>query len=228
VIKQVAEGVVATVFGAVSVIRGGRSLHTRGRAFRVRVLVEPEPPGLRGVPLFARPRELEGVVRLSRSIGLPESLPDLYGAALRIRDAHGRGEHQDLMFVTGGEGAVARHLLSFTRDYGGRTLSTVLPYRIGGRLWVFLLRAEAKDGLGTLDDVTRAAREGRLAFRLAIAPGGGGRPVRLARIEVGEPLDEHAEWELRFDTAHAGGGIEPAGFPNNLRPAAYHASQAAR
>ena len=230
---DLAKGASAGVFGAISFLRGGRSLHPNGLAFAARVEIDPEPPGIRSAPLLHRPRTLEGVVRLSRSVGLPEGLPDIYGLALRIHDAHGRGRSQDLMLTTGGENALARHLpFLFARGYAGRTMSTALPYRVGARQWVFLARVEDDprhtNGLHALADVARAAREGALAFTLSLAPALGGPPVRLGRIAVGEPLAREEERELRFSIENTGGGIEPSGPLNALRPPSYRASQAAR
>jgi hypothetical protein len=227
---DLAKSASAGIFGAVSVLRGGRSLHPNGMAFRARIEIDPEPPGLRSSPLLHRARTLTGVVRLSRSLGLPEALPDIYGLALRVEDAHGRGRHQDLMFTTGGENALARHVpFLFARGFAGRTLSTVLPYRIGARRWVFLARAEeAGDPLRTLAEATRAAGRGALAFELSVAPVLGGAPRRLGRVVLEEALPREEEGALAFTIDHAGGGIEPVGAINALRPAAYRASQAAR
>jgi hypothetical protein len=230
---DVAKAASAGIFGAVSVLRRGRSLHPNGVAFRAEVQFDPEAPGIRSSPLLRRPRTLRGVMRVSRSVGLPEALPDIYGLGLRILDAHGAGRHQDLLFTTGGENAVARHIpFLFARGYRGRTMSTVLPYRIGGQQWVFLARLEESRNLPgrvrTLGDVGVAARDGLLAFELLLAPALGGTPIRLGRVVADEVLEREEEHDLRFSIDRTGGGIEPAGPINALRPVTYRASQAAR
>jgi hypothetical protein len=230
---DLAKAASAGIFGAVSVLRRGRSLHPNGLAFRCEVQLDPEGPGVRAAALLRRQRTLRGIMRVSRSVGLPETLPDIYGLALRIQDAHGSGRHQDLLFTTGGESAVARHIpFLFARGYRGRTLSTVLPYRIGEQQFVFLARLEDSPRLAgrvrTLEDAGLAARDGALAFELFLAPVLGGRPVRLGRIVAGETLEREEEHDLRFTIDRTGGGIEPAGAINALRPVTYRASQAAR
>jgi hypothetical protein len=231
-VLKAADAIAAGAFGAVSALRGGRSLHPNGLAFHATLDIEPAPPGFRSAPLLRRPQAVPAIIRLSRSLGLPEGMPDIYGAAIRVPDAYGAGRHQDLMLVTGGENAFARHVFSPARGYAGRTMSTILPYRIGDRSWVFLLRAEddsrSPGRLHSLADVAAAAKERTLAFELSLAPALGGAPVHIGHLRLDRPLAADEEHSLKFNPANCGGGIEPATWLNRLRPDSYRASQAAR
>jgi hypothetical protein len=229
---DVAKAVSAATFGAVSVLRGGRSLHPNGMAFEAAFEVDPQRPGLEGVPLFRRRRTLRALVRLSRGAGVPEPFPDVYGLGLRILDAHGSDRHQDLLFATGSAHALGRHLLLPARGWSGRTMSTILPYRVGARRCVLLARADPEPrhpgGLHALADVARATAERTLTISLDVAPMVAGRPLRLGRVLVEDPLSHEAEHELRFSIDNTGGRIAPIGRLNALRPDTYRASQVAR
>ena len=65
------------------------------------------------------------VVRRSRAIGLPQSLPDIHGLAIRV---HGAGGEGDLLFATTGLGRVTRFMLTASRRPRSRPLTTLLPY----------------------------------------------------------------------------------------------------
>lgn len=66
------------------------------------------------------------VARLSRAIGLPQALPDIYGLAVRVPSGASTG---DLLFASTGWGRVGRYVLSFGGHVGARPMTTLLPYR---------------------------------------------------------------------------------------------------
>jgi hypothetical protein len=79
-----------------------------------------------GVAWLDEAGEDQALVRLSRSVGLPRGLPDVFGLAMRItRDGH----HGDLLLSSTGMGPVSRFVLLPTRRLDGRPMSTLLPYR---------------------------------------------------------------------------------------------------
>ena len=88
------DGVAATsaakIFRTLSRARGRRVFHPFGVGFEARLT--PAGPGRTGAA--ALDREQGALVRLSRSLGLPEWLPDPCGLGLRVVDAHGPGLHQ--------------------------------------------------------------------------------------------------------------------------------------
>jgi hypothetical protein len=67
------------------------------------------------------------LVRQSRAIGLPPSMPDIFGLAVRVPTSH--GQHGDLLFASTGLGRVTRYTLTASRTPFGRPLTTLLPYR---------------------------------------------------------------------------------------------------
>ena len=66
------------------------------------------------------------LVRVSRAVGLPSGVPDIYGLALRAPTSDGHG---DLLFASTGLGRFTRFVLTVTRSPGGRAMTTLLPYR---------------------------------------------------------------------------------------------------
>ena len=80
-----------------------------------------------GVPWLDQQGSDQVVVRLSRAIGLPKGLPDIYGLALRV--PVGDGRHGDLLFATTGRGRLTRFLLTPGLTPYSRPLTTLMPYR---------------------------------------------------------------------------------------------------
>jgi hypothetical protein len=66
------------------------------------------------------------LVRLSRAIGLPRTLPDIHGLAMRVRVADGVA---DLLLASTGWGRLGRHVLRFGWRPESGPLTTLLPYR---------------------------------------------------------------------------------------------------
>src|SRR5215212_10612458 len=88
----------ADLFEALSRLRGKRAFHPFGAGFAASFVPAPN----RGIGAPALEGERGAVVRLSRSLGLPEQVPDPCGVALRLPDAHGEGRHQDFLFASSG------------------------------------------------------------------------------------------------------------------------------
>jgi hypothetical protein len=70
--------------------------------------------------------EDEALVRVSRAIGLPQSLPDIHGLALRIDPD---GSPADLLLASTGLGRLSRFFLTPAKKPTGRPLTSLLPYR---------------------------------------------------------------------------------------------------
>lgn len=115
------------VFAAVSRIRpAGKPLHPKGELHTATI----ECFGLRsgiGVPWIDEPGTSIGLVRVSRAIGIPNALPDIYGLSLRLQ-LFG-GAHADILFATTGLGRLSRFVLFPAQHPGQRAYSTLLPYR---------------------------------------------------------------------------------------------------
>jgi hypothetical protein len=212
----------AGFWGTLSFIRRKRVLHPNGVGFEASLMPQAELPA----EIF-RGRSRAALVRLSRAVGLPESMPDPLGLAIRVPDAYGPGRHQDLLLVSSGSRPVFRHLLFPVKGFLARPYSTLLPYRLGGEHVVIGALPAENGGAGpTLSDL-RARDQADLSFDLAIATASG--PWRrVARIELGKRLDDAATEALEFNPGNCGGGLELAGPLNRLRLPAYGGSQAGR
>jgi hypothetical protein len=213
---------VRLLFKELSRLRRKRVFHPFGVGFHGRLV--PSGEGAGEVPVLANPSA--PLVRLSRSFGLPERLPDPCGLALRIPDAYGPGCHQDLLLVSSGAARVARHALLPSRGFCDRPYSTVLPYRLRDRVVMLGARALAGSPGPTLAELSERA-VGELEFELMLADlEGPWRPV--ARLSLAERMEPERTERLGLDPTNTGGGLELAGLLNRLRGPAYRASQEGR
>jgi hypothetical protein len=221
----------ARLFGAVAAVRHRRSLHPDGASYRATVHIDGDGGEHPGVPLLARAGSHPALLRFSRGVGLPPALPDVLGLAVRLCDVHGEGRHQDLLMATSARPPVLHHLLlPAPRGPFGQPYSTILPYRLGGRVRLvgaLPLRPPSGEARGDLAEFDAAAARGEARFALALAaPARGWRPIGV--IEAGAPLAPETGERLRFNPWNTGGGIRPAGPFQRLRDAAYGGSQRAR
>lgn len=216
---------VARSFSTLSRIRGTRIFHPKGVGFEA-VLTPGSDPG--GVPLAlfeGGPRE--AVVRLSRSVGLPEWCPDPCGLGIRILDAYGDGRHQDFLLVSSGEAPVRRHLLLPSRGFLNHPYSSLLPYRADGRQILIGARATSSDLPNlTLSELARREEAG-IGFELRIAQLRGDWQ-QAASLGLGARLPDEEIEDLRLNPANTGPDLELAWALNRLRDAAYRGSQEGR
>ena len=216
-------GATAAVFGGLARLRGRRIFHPKGVGFEATLTSVPGGPG--GAQLFSRPEPQAAIVRLSRSVGLPESFPDPCGVAIRVPDAYGEGQDQDFLLVSSGRAPIARHALLPSRGFADRPYSSLLPYRIDGKALIVGARAQAPAPGPRLAELDGSVQPPSFQITLA-APRGDWTPV--ANLVLGARLPGDVTEGLRFNPIHSGGGIEPIGFLNDLRVPAYRGSQAAR
>lgn len=209
------------LFKELSRLRRKRIFHPFGVGFLARYT--PIGDGI-GAP--ALERESEPLVRLSRSVGLPESLPDPCGLAFRFPDAYGAGAHQDLLLVSSGAAPLARHALLPSRGFCDRPYSSVLPYRLRGETVMLGARAVAPAPGPKLAEL-RERKLGDLAFEIVLASvKGAWRPV--GKLQLGERLPAEQTERLDLDPTNTGGGLELAGLLNDLRGPTYRGSQEGR
>ena len=202
----------AIAFGALSALRRRRIFHPTGTAYSATVDIDPADQ--LGVPLFDERARRRAIVRLSRGAGVPAPLPDVLGLAVRILDAHGPGEDQDLLMVSSGTAPGLRHALLPARDYSDAFYSSILPLRIAGRAVLIGAQATRSEDTPSVFD---------LVFGSPLGPW---QP--LGRIEIGLQLPDQQAEALQFNPFVTGGGIEPAGVLNALRRRAYAGSQGGR
>jgi hypothetical protein len=219
----------SSVFRALSAARGKRIFHPHGVGFSGLLV----PTGDMGAEILrGRPREV--ILRLSRSVGLPESMRDPCGLSLRVPNAYGPGLHQDLLMVSSGTGRVHRHLLLPAQGFLDRPYSTLLPYRLMQRLVLIGAQGSNPGGPGSnpggpgpsLAELTRRDHAG-LEFDLTVATLGGDWR-QAAKLQLGERLDDAQVEDLDLNPRNCGGGLELAGAINRLRVPAYRASQRGR
>jgi hypothetical protein len=206
-----------TAWRLASAVRGERAVHAKGRALTGQLTV-PGGAGT-GARLLDEPGSYDVVVRLSRAIGLPDTLPDIAGLAVRVLDAYGEGRHQDLLLDSTLPQPLLRHLPWPQRHARGTLYSSLLPYDAAGRRVLLGARpAPGPDPSGPLP--------GALGFELLLGTSyGPWQPWGLlqAERELPAPLGR----QTRFDPWVTGGGLRPAGPLQELRRRAYAAAQVA-
>jgi hypothetical protein len=214
---------VGVVFGSLARAFGTRPLHPAGVAFDAELVVDH--PRLRGARLFAHTGRRPAVVRFSRGFGIPRPAPDLVAFAIKVPDAYGPGRDQDLLFAAAGDRPLLRHVFAWGGTHLERSYSTVLPLAVGGRTMVLGAVPEAplRGRNADLDELPALAATGELAFALrAATPLGAWHPI--ARLEVGDRLDDEREEQLDFNSDRSGGGLEFTGLVNRVRGGAYAAA----
>ncbi len=214
---------------AVAAVRGAKAFHPAGVSYGARLDVDGAPHAPSESRLLSDRAEWPALVRFSRAIGLPRSLPDLLGMSIRIPDAHGPERHQDFLLVSSRDLPVLHHVFLPARDFQQRPYSCSLPYRVGDRSLLvgtlpdpFSLRPGGHD---EFDRLAAAAQDGSLRFVLAVAPLSG-RFRRVGMLHIDGLLASSLD-ALRFNPFNSGGGLEPAGVLNRLRDYAYPLSQRA-
>jgi hypothetical protein len=111
--------------GLVAARPAGKPLHPRG-SLSSRTLSRFGGEERTGAAWLDNAGRDDVLVRVSRAVGLPSAVPDVYGLAVRAPTAHGHG---DLLFASTGLGRFTRFALTLTRSPGGRAMTTLLPYR---------------------------------------------------------------------------------------------------
>jgi hypothetical protein len=214
----------AALFGLASAVRRTKILHPDGIAFEATLDVEGASTG---APLLDEPAQHRAIVRLSRSLGLPQPRRDFLGIAVRVLDAHGPGAPQDLLLITSGTAPGLRHTFAPAQTFDHPRYSSVLPYRVGGRSVLFSARPLRSTGGPTalLEELPEEVASGRLRYALDLAEVTGPWQ-QVGVLTLGEPLAPVGGERLRFNPANSGGGIEPVGVLQGLRRLAYRGSQA--
>ena len=201
-------------------LRGERAIHARGRTFTGSVAL-PGGAGT-GAPLLDEPGTYDAVVRFSRSVGLPPWLPDVYGLAVRLVDAHGPGRHQDLLLDATQPAPLLRRLPWPRWDATTALYGSLLPYEVDGRRR--LLGAVLVPGTPPARSLDALPPSLELALLLATAHG----PWQeVGRVRTSGELPAPHGRRTRFTPASTGGGLRPAGPLQEWRNHSYPASHVA-
>jgi hypothetical protein len=189
---------VATALGAATAARNARVFHPRGVVHECRLTVHGTVGW--GAAIIDRPSTHDGVIRLSRGLGLPEPLPDVDGFALRLPGQGVNAGPLDILVNSAWRFGFAPTALS-------STWSSVLPYRTA---------------IGEV--VLLGARPSQEGFQMLVAPVLG-RWEHWGDVEIG---DEAPGVDLRTNPRLGADDLQPTGVFWKLRDWAYIASQAAR
>jgi hypothetical protein len=210
-----------TAFRVASKVRGARAVHPRGIVLRATW----RPTGgsiLSGSPLLAGPKP--ALVRLSHSIGLPPSVPEVVGLAIKVLDVHGPAQDQDLVLISSRGGYLGRRLILPGHDLSTTIMSSVLPYDVAGMgRRIILARAPAGTASATYAEVVKNGAPRMPPFEIRI-----GRPEgpMLATLHAEEVASPEVAAAVRYNPWHTGPELQPRGALNALRRPTYAASQA--
>lgn len=199
------------VFGIAAVLRRGRPLHPKGIVFDA-VIRRSGSPDAWGVEWLDSPGTDHGIARLSRSVGLPEQLPDIGGLAITFSGSD--GERHDVLLATTGLRTGTRLLLVPRRQPRSSSYGSLFPY-LTPRGPVLLAAVPA----------AAVPVPGRLHFRL-LAAGLTGPWREFGVLELGERPGTPADEPLRFDPVlHLLPGLRWPEALAQLREPAYAAAR---
>ncbi|MDT9592025.1 hypothetical protein RDV89_03035 [Nocardioides zeae] len=207
----------AGVTRAVAALRpGAKPLHPAGTVVRGRLTRHGASDGAppTGVDLLDRPGEGEVVVRLSRAVGLPHPVPDVWGLALRLQH---EGETGDLLLASTGWRGPLRHVLVPRWEGSDRPLTTLLPYRTP--TGPVLIGARSTD-----QQEDGAVQRWTLSWARGLGPWHAFADLEIEH-PVGDALDGEDE-EIEFDPVlHQVSGLRQYPTVRRLRRPAYRTAQ---
>jgi hypothetical protein len=211
---------VEALFAGIARLQHGRAFHPRGRTFEAGIHQAADTPAVLptggGVAL----------VRLSKAVGLPAGIPDVYGLAFRLPDVFGPDRHQDVLLSTAGERPGLRHVLMPATGVDRRRYSSLLPFRHQGRLILLGARYAGPPRVAPLhlSELEDAAEAGGLTFEVGVARARG--PWRtVAVLTLHRRVPAGVSERLRFHPWNTSTELPLAGPMSNLRAPAYEASQ---
>lgn len=214
-------------FRALSAVRGARAFHPQGFLCRGTWTIERTSSRAPAAEVLRVGARHECLVRVSRGAGLPESVGDFFGIAVRLQDAYGEGRHQDLLINASVDLPLAHHVFLPAPRWFAQSYSTVLPYRAGAGLVVIGLVPPKRTGPGpSLEAMRRSIAAGDVTFEVAVAgPLERWEPIGTLRLH--DPYSP-TRGDVDFDPTISGGGLEPATWLNRLRSEAYRQSRKGR
>jgi hypothetical protein len=201
-------------------LRGERAIHARGRTFTGSVAL-PGGAGT-GAPLLDEPGTYDAVVRFSRSVGLPPWLPDVYGLAVRLVDAHGPVVTRTCCSTRRSPAPLLRSaaMAAVGRDERGVQLAAAVRGR-----WAAGAPGRG-GGPGTPQARSLDALPSELELALLVATAHG--PWReVGRVRTCGELPAPEGRRTRFTPGMTGGGLRPAAPFQEWRNRSYPASHVA-
>ncbi|WP_251045023.1 SRPBCC family protein [Arthrobacter sp. ISL-5] len=224
----------ATVFRAIKAVRPVRPIHPRG----ISLLGELTQTGADGRAAGGIPGARSGIswldaagtepvqARFSRSVGLPEALPDILGLALRTGPAD---QPADMLFASTGWGFPARFMLIPKLDVRSARFTTLMPYQgADGPVLLGLrtlsLPSGATGRADTGGNFKDSLADGEWSLALSFAtPAGRWVPAGVLRLRAAPASDDAS---ARFDPLEhplPGAGTYP--WARRLRERSYRAAR---
>ena len=217
----------AALFRLLKLARPARPIHPQGLGLTGGLTRTGNPAGPSGIDWLDSAGTDQVVARFSRSVGLPQAVPDILGLALRITPsghaglAAGNGaapeaSPADVLFASTGWGLPGRFQLVPRLDVAGATLTTLMPYR--SRRGPVLLGLRTR----SLPPGSLASGEWVLGLYWA-TPAGPWRECGELRLHAGA---DPADIPLRFDPlGNQPPGAGTYGWTRRLRKPSYRAAQ---
>ncbi|AQZ63730.1 hypothetical protein BKM31_21720 [[Actinomadura] parvosata subsp. kistnae] len=220
---RLARSALAATFGTAARLRHGRPLHPSGLVLDAHLRLHGTARRW-GAAFLDERVDLRGTARLSRSVGVPWPVPDILGIALRWRQDDTTA---DLLLATTGRSPAGRRLLRPATRWTG-LYTSLFPYESdGGRLLLGALLHTPAALPATPGALAGAAGHGPLVLELLVAEPSGPWHL-LGQAHLTGPATPDAERPMRFNPLrHPIPGVRPAGWPNDVRDAAYVAAQSA-
>ncbi|WP_426226226.1 SRPBCC family protein [Pseudarthrobacter sp. DSP2-3-2b1] len=204
----------AAVFRAIKVGRPDRPIHPQGLGLQGELIRTGNVTGSSGLDWLDAAGADTVEARFSRSIGLPQGLPDILGLALRVTPSN--GGIADVLFASTGWRLPGRFLLVPKLDVGSATLTTLMPYR--GTKGPVLL------GLRTVSLPEGSLADGEWVLSLHWAkPTGGWHQCGELRLRTSP---SPADTPLRFNPLeNQPPGAQTYAWTRRLRERSYRAAQ---
>lgn len=215
----------AAIFRAIKVGRPDRPIHPQGLGLQGELIRTGNFAGDSGLDWLDTSGSDVVEARFSRSIGLPQGVPDILGLALRITPSG--GSIADVLFASTGWRLPGRYLLVPKLDVGGATLTTLMPYRgtkgpvLLGLRTISLPEGSLTDGEWVLGlywaKPTGAWHQcGELRLRASLLPSD--TPLRFNPLENQPPGAQTYAWtrRLRERSYRAAQGPAPAAVARSM------------
>lgn len=207
----------ASLFRLLKLARPDRPIHPHGLGLTGELTRTGSPAAPSGIDWLDSAGTDRVEARYSRSLGLPEMLPDILGLALRVTPSGpASAGPADVLFASTGWQLPGRFLLRPRLDVAGASMTTLMPYR--GRKGPVLL------GLRTRSLPQDSLASGGWVLGLYWAtPSGPWRECGELRLHAGADPSDTA---LRFDPlGNQPPGAQVYGWTRRLRKPSYRAAQ---
>jgi hypothetical protein len=181
-LPALAGSALAVGFGAAALLRRRKPLHPDGTVWDATVRRSGAAQRWGSAWLDEAGTD-RGLARLSRSVGLPDPVPDILGLALTFEDP--AGTRHDLLLSSTGLRPVTRFVLLPRRNAARAGYGCLLPYK-------------APTGPVMIAAIPVPASARQLVFQLvAASPGGRWQP--FGRLELTARADPEPDLPVRFD-----------------------------